>query len=198
MCICKSRKVLKFKKLGSGFGWCDKPLGWLLQSVQHFYQKPVGYEQQNQKCISDSPKTQKHTSLTSKLSIAYSKYNYVRYVQSAASWQPVVLQSSCPVMPVLTEHGLEIAGLVLRGWKKPQLERLPCAQRCDHNIIKWKKKQEIMGRAKEKRDPPLVMNESVSEESRAWRDTTIACFWTVCGSCSHVIALLRVQPPFGG
>lgn len=143
-------------------------------------------------------KKQKHTSLTSKLSIVYSKYNYVRYLQSAASWQPVVLQSSCPVMPVLTEHGLEIAGLVLRGWKKPQLERLPCAQRCDHNIIKWKKKQEIMGRAKEKRDPPLVMNESVSEESRAWRDTTIACFWTVCGSCSHVIALLRVQPPFGG
>lgn len=51
----------------------------------------------------------------SKLSIAYSKYNYVQYVQSAAFWQPVVLQSSCPIMPVLTEHGLEIAGLVLRG-----------------------------------------------------------------------------------
>lgn len=143
-------------------------------------------------------KKQKHTSPKSKLSIAYSKYNYVRYVQSAASWQPVILQSSCPVMPVLTEHGLEIAGLVLRGWKKPQLERLPCAQRCDHNIIKWKKKQEIMGRGKEKRDPLLVMNESVSEKSHAWRDTTIACFWTVCSSGSHVIVLLRVQLPFGG
>ena len=52
---------------------------------------------------------------SSELSIAYCKYNYVQYVQSAAFWQPVVLQSSCPVMPVLTEHGLEIAGLVLRG-----------------------------------------------------------------------------------
>lgn len=143
-------------------------------------------------------KKQKHTRPKSKLSIAYSKYNYVRYVQSAASWQPVVLQSSCPVMPVLTEHGLEIAGLVLRGWKKPQLERLPCAQRCDHNIIKWKKKQEIIGKGKEKRDPLLVMNGSMSEESRALRDTPIACFWTVCGSDSHVIVLLRVQPPSGG
>lgn len=52
------------------------------------------------------------------LSIAYPKYNYVQYVQSAAFWQPVVLPSSCPVMPVLTEHGLEIAGLVLRGVKE--------------------------------------------------------------------------------
>ena len=75
----------------------------------------------------------------SELSIAYCKYNYVQYVQSAAVWQPAVLQGSCPVMPMLTEHGLEIAGLVLRGWKQPQLERLPCTQRCDHNIIKWKK-----------------------------------------------------------
>lgn len=50
----------------------------------------------------------------SEMSIAYSEYNYVQYVQSAAFWQPVVLQSSCPVMPVLTEHGLEIAGPVLR------------------------------------------------------------------------------------
>lgn len=39
----------------------------------------------------------------------------MQHVQSAAFWQPVVLQSSCPIMPVLTEHGLEIAQLVLRG-----------------------------------------------------------------------------------
>lgn len=51
----------------------------------------------------------------SKWSRVYCKYNYVQYVQSAAFWQPVALQSSCPIMPVLTEHGLEIAGLVLRG-----------------------------------------------------------------------------------
>lgn len=73
------------------------------------------------KCISDSPgllKIQKKQSESySELSIAY-KYNYVQYVQSAAFWQPVVLQSSCPVMPVLTEHGLEIAGPVLRGVKE--------------------------------------------------------------------------------
>lgn len=52
------------------------------------------------------------------LSIAYCKYNYVQYVQSAAFWQPVVMPSSCPVMPVLTEHGPEIAGLMLRGVKE--------------------------------------------------------------------------------
>lgn len=51
----------------------------------------------------------------SELSITYCKYNYVQYEQSAAFWQPAVLKGSCPIMPVLTEHGLEIAGLVLRG-----------------------------------------------------------------------------------
>lgn len=74
------------------------------------------YEQQNLMHLDSfsKNKTQKSES-GSDLSIAYCKYNYVQYVQSAALWQPVVLQSSCPVMPVLTEHGLEIAGLVLRG-----------------------------------------------------------------------------------
>lgn len=71
------------------------------------------------KRISDSPgflKIQKQSESYSELSLAY-KYNYVQYVQSAAFWQPAVLQSSCPVMPVLTEHGLEIAGPLLRGVK---------------------------------------------------------------------------------
>lgn len=75
----------------------------------------------------------------SKLSMVYCKYNCVQYVQSAVFCKPVVSQSSCSIMPVLTEHRLEIAGLVLRGREKTQLEQLPCAQRCEHNIIKWKK-----------------------------------------------------------
>ena len=98
----------------------------------------------------------------------------MQYVQSAAFWQPVVLQSSCPVMPVLTEHGLEIAGLVLRGWKKPQLERLPCAQRCDHNIIKWKKAGNN-GQGQGKEESSLVMNGRVSKKLHAWKNTTIVC-----------------------
>lgn len=116
------------------------------------------------------------------MSIAYCKYNYVQYVQSAAFWQPVVLQSSCPVMPVLTEHGLEIAGLVRRGWREPQLQRLPCAQRCDHNIIKWKKAgNNGQGQGKEKSS--LVMNGRVSnkkkrktEKSHAREERAVACF----------------------
>lgn len=78
----------------------------------------------------------KRSESRSKLSMVYCKHNCVQYVQSAVFCKPVVSQSSCSIMPVLTEHRLEIAGLVLRGREKTQLERLPCAPRCDHNIIK--------------------------------------------------------------
>lgn len=65
--------------------------------------------------MSDSQDKTHQSGAWSELNTAYSEYSYVQYVQSAAFWQPVVLQSSCPIMPVLTEHRLEIARLVLRG-----------------------------------------------------------------------------------
>lgn len=83
-----------------------------------------------------------NASLNSGLEVyIYCRYNYVQHVQSAA---PKSCRVHAPSCLVLTEHGLEIAQLVRSGGgggrlKKPLLERLLCAQRCDHNIIKWKK-----------------------------------------------------------
>lgn len=114
MCFCTSRKVLQLK-LRLGLWLCIKSP----PSIQYFNRKLMEYEKQNQMIldsIGSLSRQKKHKSDSFReLSIAYCKYNYVQYEQSAAFWQPAVLQSSCPVMPVLTERGLEIAGLVLRG-----------------------------------------------------------------------------------